>query len=716
MNNHVVFYLEAVTIMPIPLEEPRKFMKRIFYPNSIVVIGVSERPDNLARNIIANLKTFEYQGDLYAVGREPGQIYGVPIVDSLDQVPDNLDLAVILTPAAIVPSFIDVCGQKGIQRVVVESGGFSEFSEEGRRLEEEILRIIDKWDMRLVGPNCISVVNLETGVCLPFAPISKNLTRLGAASVIAQSGGVSITYMAMLSIAGVGTNKVVSIGNKADLDETDYLEYLIDDPGTEMICLYLESISRGRRLLDQAQTSTKPIIIHKANRTQASQSVAYSHTAALAADDRIVDAAFKQAGIQRAEGFRDLVAIAQGLTLPPVKGKDLVIISRSGGHAVAAADAAERHGFHLPPLPESFINTVHSYYKADVIALTNPLDLGVIFDFNIYAQIVEQCLRALSPDAILLINTYTHAEEMGAVQLGHRVAEIVHQTNLPIAFCVYADIEKPGEMQQDIGLSVFDDIEAALRALASSREWYRNVSAREEHVAFESIHGSMMTTKPLESTSSLPIDRAFELCQKYHIPTARWRLAHSEEDALSTAEEIGFPIALKLSTTEISHKTDVGGVRLGIKDRKTLLTGVNTLQHLASEMGLVEGSYSILVQEMVPPGVELILGGKRDPTFGPIVMFGLGGIQVEIFNDVTFRVAPLQYQDASQMISEVRGSVLLDGLRGRKPINREPIIQALLSISRLMLENDHIVELDINPLIASDDSIFAVDIRALGVS
>ena len=288
-------------------------MKRIFYPNSIVVIGVSERPDNLARNIIANLKRFEYQGDLYAVGRESGEVYGVPIVASLEQIPNELDLAVILTPAAIVPSFVDLCGQKGIQRVVIESGGFSEFSEEGRRLEEEILTIINKWNMRLVGPNCISVVNLETGVCLPFAPISKQLTQLGDASIIAQSGGVSITYLAMLSISGVGANKVVSIGNKADLDETDYLEYLLEDPRTCMVCMYLESISQGRRLLDLAQTSSKPIIIHKANRSQASQSVAYSHTAALAADDRIVDAAFKQVGIQRAEGFRDLVAITQGL-------------------------------------------------------------------------------------------------------------------------------------------------------------------------------------------------------------------------------------------------------------------------------------------------------------------------------------------------------------------------------------------------------------------
>ena len=293
-------------------------MKRIFSPDSIVVIGVSERPDNLARNIIANLRTFRYQGDLYAVGLRKGEVFGIPIVDSLDMVPDNLDLAVILTPADTVPDLMDTCGRKGIQRLVIESAGFSEFSDEGRRLEERLLEIAHKWNIRFVGPNCISVINLETGVCLPFGLISPEIVRRGPVSIIAQSGGVSLTYLGLLSKTGVGVNKVVSIGNKTDLNETDYLEYLLDDEETEIVSLYLESISDGRRLMDLARSSSKPVIIHKANRGKASQGVAFSHTAALADDDRIVDAAFKQTGILRAGGFQDMAAIAQGLSLPPV--------------------------------------------------------------------------------------------------------------------------------------------------------------------------------------------------------------------------------------------------------------------------------------------------------------------------------------------------------------------------------------------------------------
>jgi len=685
-------------------------MNLIFYPKSIVVIGVSQKPDNLAKNIIANLKQFEYRGELYAVGREKGEVYGVPISDSLDDIPDHLDLAVILTPAAIVPQIIDQCGRKGIQRVVVESGGFSEFSEEGRLLEEEILTLIDQWDMRLVGPNCISVVNLETGLCLPFAPISKELSHRGGASIIAQSGGVSITYMGMLSLTGVGANKVVSIGNKADLDETDYLEYLIKDPNTEMVCLYLESISNGRKLLDLAQSSPKPIIIHKANRSQSSQSIAFSHTAALANDDRIVDAAFKQAGILRAEGFRDLVAIAEGLMLPPVKGKDLVILSRSGGHAVAAADSAERHGFRLPPLPENFVDSVRSFFRADVISLTNPLDLGVIFDFDVYAEIVEYCLNTLSPDAILLINTYSNIEEKGALRLAKRVSEIVERSNLPIAFCVYADAVSPGDMAKEINFPVYDNLETALRGLASSRRWAEWQSPHRKHPGFLATT-SFKSGARHENSIVLSPHQAFQLCGDFDIHTAEWQVVSSPDEAVRAAEKIGYPVVLKILSQQVSHKTDIGGVILNLQDPSTLQSEAEALLKRAREIDGPGETPSILVQKMIPNGIELILGGKVDPTFGPVVMFGLGGIHVEVLDDVSFRVAPLSQYDADQMISEIRASKLLDGYRGSGAVDRTTLSKALLSISRMMIENPNIEEIDLNPALASSKGLTVVDAR-----
>jgi len=682
-------------------------LHRIFYPDSIVVIGVSERPDNLARTIVANLCSFGYKGRLFAVGRRTGIVQGIPIATSLDQVPDGLDLAVILTPAATVPDLMEACGRKGIRRVVIESGGFSEFSQEGRRLEQRLVEIARRWDMRFVGPNCISVMNLENGVCLPFGDMSSGNARLGPASVVSQSGGVSLTYVDRLCVAGVGVDKAVSIGNKTDLNENDYLEYLLQDPGTKIVCLYLESIGDGRRLMDLARSSKKPIIVHKVNRGEASHRVALSHTAALADDDQIVSAALRQVGIIRAEDFRESVAIAQGLTLPPVRGKRLVVISRSGGHAVIAADAAERYGFQLAPLPDEFTEHVRALFPADVIAVTNPIDLGVIFDFDMYAGIVEECLKMLSPDAVLLINTYTLAEAEGAHRLARRVEEIVRESGRPIAFCVYSQGNESQVVQQHTSLPVFAEIEDAIRGLAASRDWNLR-QARLTETAGDTMHTSREEAQSALTTSGvLTADRALALCQAYDIPVAPSQVANNPEEAVRAADRLGYPVALKALATQLVHKTDMGGVTLGLTDAAAVKREATAM------LARIASPARLLVQRMVSGGLEVILGGKRDRSFGPVVMFGLGGIYVEVFSDVAFRVAPLSRVDAEEMIEEVRGKRLLEGVRGKPPVDREALIKAVLSLSRMLVENPRITELDINPLLVLEHGAAAVDARAV---
>ncbi len=682
-------------------------MHRIFYPQSIVVIGVSEKPDNLARTIILNLRTFGYSGALYAVGRERGEVYGVPIVPSLDEVPDGVDLAVILVPAPLVPGLMETCGRKGIRRVVIESGGFSEFSEQGRQLEEHLKEIARRWGIRFVGPNCISVVNLDAGVCLPFAHIARETLRFGPVSVVSQSGGVSITYAEMFSAAGLGVNKVVSIGNKADLDEADYLAYLLEDPGTRIVCLYLESVDDGRGLMSLARRSGKPIIVHKANRGTASQGIARSHTAALANDERIVSAAFRQAGILRADSFGDAVSMALGLTLPPVRGNDIVVISRSGGHAVIAADAVEKYGFRLAPLPEDFIRTVRALFRADVIAPTNPLDLGVIFDFDLYARIVEQTLRMLKPDAVLLINTYSRSEAEGANRLAKQVDGIVRETGMPVAFCAYGEGGIARELIGQVSMPVFTDIEGAVRGLAASRDWH-HWQARRRDLPEDALTGA---------SRSLPLgtmDGALALCREYGIPVAPWAVADDPDGAAETAEGLGYPVVLKALSARVVHKSDVGGVVLGLDDRAAVrreaeAMRARVLSHVPDATDL-----RFLVQRMVGGGVEVILGGRRDPSFGPVVMFGLGGVFVEVFGDVAFRVAPLTRADAEEMIAEIRGRALLEGARGRPPADREALVEAILAFSRLLVENPDIAEIEINPLLALPEGVVAVDARWVG--
>ncbi len=682
-------------------------MQKIFYPNNLVVIGVSERPDNLARNIIGNLHNFGYKGEVFAVGRKSGNVMGVPIAASLDAIPDALDLAVILTPAATVPELMESCGRKGIHNVVIESGGFSEFSEEGRMLEEKLEEIAHKWDMRFVGPNCISVVNQEIGLCLPFASISPATAKLGPASIISQSGGVSVTYMDLLCMAGVGVNKAVSIGNKTDLDETDYLAYLLEDSGTEIVLLYLESIGDGRNLMDLARSSKKPIIIHKANRGQASQRVAFSHTAALANDDKIVSDAIRQVGIFRSEDFRESIAIAQGLLLPPVRGNNLVVISRSGGHAVIAADAAERYGFRLAPLPSEFTESTRALFRADVIALTNPIDLGLIFDFELYARIVEECLRKLSPDAILLINTFSLDEAEGAHRLARRVGEIVKESGRPIAFCAYSQGNEQQLTRQHTTVPVFAEIEDALRGLAASRDWNtrqtRPITQPDEAIQARNSDASQL----LASSGALSSDRALAFCQAYNIPIASFELASDAEKAVEAAGRLGYPVVLKAIAAQLAHKSDMGGVALG-------LTDAEMVKRESSAM-LTRFSYPIMlmVQRMTSGGLEVIVGGKRDHSFGPVVMFGLGGVYVEVFKDVAFRVAPLSRADAEDMIEEIHGKQLLEGIRGKVASDREALVDALLSVSGMLTENPAINELDINPLLVLEHGAVALDARAV---
>jgi len=694
---------------------------KIFYPHSIVVIGVSERPDNLAANIISNLLEFGYDGAIYAVGLRSGKVHGIPILTSVESLPGGVDLAVILTPAATVPSLLEACGKKGIRRAVIESGGFAEFSEMGRELEEQVCAVAHRWSIRFVGPNCISVVNMENGLCLPFARLERQAVKRGPVSVLAQSGGVSITYLHLLSEAGLGVNKVVSMGNKGDLDETDYLTFLLDDPGTETVCLHLESIEQGRRLIELAVSSPKPIIVHKTNTAQASAEIAFSHTAALANDDRVVSAALQQARVARATSFDDAVALAQGFALPPVRGNELIVVSRSGGHAVAAADAVGAAGFHLAPIPGDFLADVRGLFRADVIALTNPLDLGVIFNFDLYGRIVEECLRVLNPDALLLVHTYsTDSEDEMSRRLAHRIRGLSHELDKPVAFCVFARREDVQALKHETDYPIFTEIEAAVRALAASRDRYTR-PVRSPLSPAVRLNSSQSAPAPrpheveglLARDGMLTTDVALGLCASFGIPVAEWAVVESVEGALVAASVMGYPVVLKALSVDLPHKSDVGGVVLDAGSPDVLRAEFTAL--LARVEKCVPGTRveGVLVQRLLSGGREVILGGKRDPGFGPVVMFGLGGVYVEIFEDVAFRLAPLTRRDAEEMISEVRGSRLLQGVRGQPPVAVGAVVESLLALSQLLVECPKVAEIDVNPLLVFERDVAAVDARVV---
>jgi acetyltransferase len=373
----------------------------------------------------------------------------------------------------------------------------------------------------------------------------------------------------------------------------------------------------------------------------------------------------------------------------------------------------EAQGFHLAPIPDDFLADVRSLFRADVIALTNPLDLGVLFDFDLYARIVEECLQALDPDALLLVHTYSMGSE-GEMsrRLAHRVRDLGRELDKPVAFCAFAEREETRALRREMDYPVFTEIEAAVRGLAASRERHGR-PARLRPSSPTPTHRPHEVEGLLAHDGVLTADAALGLCAAFGIPTAEWAVVEDVEGALVAAGAMGYPVALKVLSPDISHKSDAGGVVLGIGSREALVVEFPALVARLEERIRDARVTGFLVQQMLSGGREVILGGKRDPSFGPVVMFGLGGVYVELFEDVAFRLAPLMREDAEDMIFEVRGSRLLRGVRGEPPADVGAVVQALLALSRLMVECPEVVEIDVNPLLVFEQGVAAVDARVV---
>jgi len=673
------------------------------------VIGVSEGPQNLARNIVENLFKFQFHGEIFLIGRKEGILFGRGICTSLEDLREGIDVAVILTPAQTVPQILESCGRKKIRWVVIESGGFSEYSEEGAELEKEALRIAKKWGIRIAGPNGIGINNFENGFVVAFPPLNRKAIKKGKVSLLVQSGGVSLTYMNLLSSASVGISKVVSMGNKIDLNEIDYLKYLIQDPQTEIIGIYLESIERGRELLEVARTTSKPIILHKANTGDASKEIAKLHTAALANDDKIVETALKQADIVRARDFRSFINAVKVLSLPPMRGNDLVILSRSGGIAIIAADSAERYGFRLFPLKKSFQDRIHSYFRAKVIRPTNPLDLGDLFDFNLYMKILEQVLKIRTVDGIIFQHQAVSEEMQPSRKLIHAAKEFSQRYQKPVAFCYLTEEEELAYIKKAFDYPIFTEPEDALSALAISREHYRKRKISKESPPSYSVDRSRvrrLIQKARKEERDPVLPEAFEVLRTYGIPVADYQVVRQKSDLKEVMDETEAPVALKIISPEVSHKSDAGGVILNVDDLKKAEEAYDRIKKLGRR-----SPYGVLIQKMISDGKEIILGGKRDPSFGPVVLFGLGGIYVEVFKETSLRVAPINRPEAEEMISELKTASILKGLRGERPLDVGALVENLLRLSQLMMDFPEIEGIDINPVKVLEKGTIAVDAR-----
>jgi acetate---CoA ligase (ADP-forming) len=695
-------------------------MHEIFYPTSVAVIGVSSQPTNLGRNIVANLVEYGFNGIVYAVGPKGGMIETRRIYRSVLDIPDHVDLAVILTPARTVPGIMEECGQKGIRRAIIETAGFREYGDEGRRLEEEISAIAEKHGMRFVGPNCIGAINMENGLCVPF-PRLKRFVKPGDVSMITQSGGVGMSVLNLMANEGIGLNKMVSVGNMLDINAEDMLEYLIEDPGTRLIFMYMESIGDGRRLMDIAKRSPKPILAFKSNIGNLGQAIAASHTASLSSDDKVVEAAFRQAGIIRTRDATSLGNNLKILELPPMRGENLAIISRSGGHAVIASDACELSGFQLAHLPDSFLREIEQHFRASVIRLTNPLDLGDLFDLDLYGRIVEQTLQLESVDGVVFLHTsLSESEHLKSRSLLERLMELSEKYDKPVAYYLSADSAEISYLKQNYNFPIFTAVVETVRALEISHSYccrLRRDDPDREPPQFEverEVVEEIVRNAGAEGRDLL-LTEAVAVLEGYGIPTAQSVAAATVEAAQAAAERMGYPVAIKVIAEQISHKSDVGGVQLNLRNAPALAEAFEDMMLRLKQAYPDVTPDGVLVQPMVTGGWELILGGRQDLQFGPVVLVGLGGIFAEIFEEVAVRVAPIDRETALEMIEGLRGAQLLKGARGHRPADIQAVVEALLRISQLLVDFPEIREVDVNPLrvFSENEGCLALDARII---
>jgi len=678
-------------------------MQGIFSPRSVAVVGVSAKPDNLGRNIMLNLIDFGFDGIVYPVGPSGGAITTRRIYRSVTDIPDHVDMAVILVPARFVPQVMEDCGQKGVKRAVIETAGFREYSDEGKKIEDEVVAIAKKYGIRFIGPNCIGVINMENGFCVPFPRLTPFI-RKGEVSIISQSGGVGLSIMNHMAAEGIGLNKFASVGNMLNVDAEDLLEYYIEDEGTKTIFIYLEGIRDGRRLMELAKRSPKPILVMKSNIGKLGQSVAASHTASLSSDDRVVDTAFRQCGITRVHDVTTLSHYMKTLRLPPLKNKRLAIISRSGGHAIVAADACETVGFELAEFPESFIQEIEKHFRASVIKLTNPLDLGDLFDLDVYYHIVEQTLSQQNVDGVAFLHTSVASTEHGPTkELMTRLDALSKQFNKPVAVYVSANAAEVTDLRRNLDFPIFTHIVEMFRALKLDFEHSQMMAG----VASEGESPALVGKKPdvqrliemaANENRDLLLNEAMDVLECYGIPTVRGLAASTAEDAVKAADSVGYPVAMKVISEHISHKSDVGGVQLNLRDQDGVLEAFEDMYSRIRKAFPDAKLGGVMVQPMAIGGRELILGGRQDKQFGPVILVGLGGIFVEIFEQASMRIAPVSRNEAVTMIEELNGSQILMGARGQKRFDIDVIADAIVHLSQLLTDFPQIKELYINPL------------------
>jgi len=681
-------------------------LESLFKPRGIAIIGASTHPEKIGYKVVDNLLKSGFKGGIYPINPHAEEILGLKCYKSVKDVLGEVDVAVIAVPAKLVKQVTAECGEKGVKFLVIITSGFSEIG--NIKEEKELVEIAHKYNMRILGPNIFGIY---------YAPMKMNATfgppnvLPGNIALITQSGALGIALIGKTIAEEIGLSSIVSVGNKADIDDVDLLQFFAEDDYTKVIVIYMEGTKNGRQLLQIAEkvSKDKPLIAIKAGRSEKGARAAASHTGSLAGSDKIFEAAFKQGGILRArsadEAFNWARLLASYSKSPP-PGKNTVIITNGGGAGVLATDAAEEQGLHLwddlDLMSEIFKDALPPYGSTK-----NPIDLTGIADTESYEVALAAALAEDKINSIILL--YCLGAGVDPTKLAEAIIAQVRkgQDNKPIVVSMVGgeETEEAIKALNRSGIPAYEDPEEAVASLAALYKWRNYAKSakrykdKEEPLAVNWAEiQEIIDYARMEGRLQLLENEAKEILEILGLSVPRFKVVTSIRDCVKAAEEFGYPLVLKIVSEDIIHKTEAGGIKLNLQSKEEVESAYKSIMASTAKRYPRARIRGMLVTEMIQGGIEVIVGSSNDPSFGPTIMFGLGGIYVEVLKDVVFKVAPISKSEAKKMIGEIRSSTLLHGVRGEEKKDIDALAEAIYRISRLVDKIRDIVELDINPM------------------
>ncbi|MFC1863756.1 acetate--CoA ligase family protein [Thermodesulfobacteriota bacterium] len=706
-------------------------LERIFRADSVAIIGASQDERKRGYQAIKTLQDEKYSGKIYAINPRGESVLGIRCHKSILEIEDVVDLALVTTPAKTIPSVLKECGEKGVAGAVIIAGGFGEMGEKGKKLERKIVKAAQKYRVRLIGPNTSGMINTHMNMNLVGI---KDVPK-GDIALLTQSGNIALHLITEAALKSQkGFSYYVGVGNEVDIKFDEYLEFFTQDPKTKCILMYVEGLRDGRKFLQQAYTTTekKPIVLLKSGRSERGSKSAGSHTGALAGISEVSKTAFDRAGIITVENADELFPVAETLSsLPPIKNNRIAILADGGGHATIASDLLSDYGVKIPTLMRKTQAVLRELLPPNA-ALQNPIDLagGADADPAVFADCAEAILSDEKIGGLLIVGLFggygiRFSEKLKFIEedAAHRMGKLVKKTGKPIIFHSLYNFAKSHslELLRYYDIPVYDSLDIACKCIAELCNYGHKLVKPERRASFvfhwrknekkegiEIIEGALK-----EGRRALLEHEGKALLEMHNAPVTVDRLACNGDEAVRIAKAVGGEVALKIVSPQIMHKSDAKGVKLHLREPEEIRESFDKIVENAMEYQKDAEIKGCIVSPMAGDGVEIIIGTKIDAQFGPVIMFGIGGILVEVVKDVSFRVLPISRKAPQKMIKEIKSYPILKGVRGRPPVDRKAICDLLLKVSEIIEAYPMIQEMDLNPVIVHEKGLTIVDVRIL---